>query len=110
VSFHCFLEPPGPLCQRQDEATEPLAGLFIHEVARLRVELLTREGDEHLRIGHHVGWGVQEYLPHDHLCACGPASSRVRPHDPDRLVTEGRRIVTRTQAPVQGGGQDPGMA
>src|SRR5215217_5659349 len=49
---------------------------------------------------------MQEYLPQDHLSACRPASSRARPHDPDRPVPKGRRIVTRTQAPVQGGGQD----
>src|SRR5215208_2429483 len=107
LSFHRSLEPLSPLCQSREEAAQPLAGLFIHEVARLRVELLVREGDEHLRLGHHVDRGVQEYLPHDHLSACRP-TSRARPHDPDRLVTEGRGIVTRAQAPVQGGGENAG--
>src|SRR3712207_5072039 len=94
--------------QRREKAAQPLAGLFIHEVARLRVELLAREGNKHLRLGHHVGWGVQEYLPQDHLSAGGPTASRACPHDPDRLVTEGCRIVARAQRPVQGGGQDAG--
>src|SRR5215213_6557557 len=98
----------GPLGECREEAAQPLAGLFIHEVARLRIELLAREGDEHLRLGHHIGWGMQEYLPQDHLSACRPASSRARPHDPDRFVPKGRGIVTRTQAPIQGGGQDAG--
>src|SRR5215211_2094812 len=106
LSFHRSLEPLSPLCQSREEAAQPLAGLFIHEVARLRVKLLAREGDEHLRLGHHVGRGVQEYLPQDHLSTCRPAASRACPHDPDRLVAEGRWVVTRTQAPVQGGGQD----
>src|SRR5215218_4504135 len=108
VSLHRFLEPMGPLGECREEAAQPLAGLFIHEVARLRIELLAREGDEYLRLGHHVGWGMQEYLPQDHLSACRPASSWARPHDPDRLVTKGRRIVARAQAPVQGDGQDAG--
>src|SRR3712207_2780573 len=102
------LEPPGPLCQRREKAAQPLARLFIHEVARLRVELLAREGDEHLRLGHHVGRGVQEYLSQDQLTPGGPAAPRACPHDPDRLVAERRRIVTRAQRPVQGGGQDAG--
>src|SRR5215213_3238099 len=51
---------------------------------------------------------MQEYLPQDHLSPCRPASSWARPHNPDRLVTKGRRIVARAQAPVQGGGQDAG--
>src|SRR5215208_2866470 len=106
VSLHRFLEPLSPFCQRREEAAQPLAGFFIHEVARLRIELLAREGDEYLRLGHHVGWGMQEYLPQDHLSACRPASSWARPHDPDRLVPKGRRIVARAQAPVQCGGQD----
>src|SRR5215204_414984 len=51
---------------------------------------------------------MQEYLPQDHLSACRPTSSWTRPHDPDRFVAEGRGVVTRTQTPVQGGGQDAG--
>src|SRR5215212_1777053 len=51
---------------------------------------------------------MQEYLPQDHLSPCRPASSWARPHNPDRLVPKGRRIVARAQAPVQGGGQDAG--
>src|SRR5215203_4365824 len=98
----------GPLGECREEASQPLAGLFVHEVARLRIELLAREGDEYLRFGHHVGWGLQEYLPQDHLSACRPASSWARPHDLDRLVTKGRGVVTRAQAPVQGDGQDAG--
>src|SRR5829696_5116913 len=98
----------GPLGECREEAAQPLAGLFIHQVARLRIELLARERDEHLRLGHHVGWRVQEYLPQHHLTSGSPSSSRTRPHDPDRLVTEGRGIVARAQAPVQGGGQDAG--
>src|SRR5215218_1639310 len=97
-----------PLGECREEAAQPLAGLFIHEVARLRIELLTREGDEYLRFGHYGGWGMQEYLPQDHLSACPPASSWARPHNPDRLVPKGRGVVTRAQAPVQGGGQDAG--
>src|SRR5215216_6163102 len=108
VSLHRFLEPMGPLGECREEAAQPLAGLFIHEVARLRIELLAREGDEYLRLGHHVGRAVQKDLPQDHLSACRPASSWARPHDPDRLVPKGRRIVARAQAPVQGGGQDAG--
>jgi hypothetical protein len=100
LRFNRSLEPLGPLCQRGKEAAQPLARLFIHEVARLRVELLAREGDEHLRLGHHVGRGVQEYLPQHHLSPSGPAPSRARPYEPDWLVTEGRRVVTRTQTPV----------
>src|SRR5215213_3656434 len=51
---------------------------------------------------------MQEYLPQDHLTPDSPTTSRACPHDPDRLVSEGRGIVTRTQRPVQGGGQDAG--
>jgi hypothetical protein len=87
---------------------QPLASLSIHEVARLCVELLVREGDEHLRLGHYVGRGVQEYLPQDHLALGSPTASRACPHDPNRFVTEGRRSVTRAQTPVQSGGQDTG--
>jgi hypothetical protein len=57
-----MLEPLGPFDERFQEASQSVAGLFIHEVARLLVELLTREGDKHLRIGHHVGGSVQENL------------------------------------------------
>src|SRR5215208_457095 len=106
VSLHRFLEPMGPLGECREEAAQPLAGFFIHEVACLRIELLAREGDEYLRFGHHVGRGLQEYLPQDHLSTCRPAASRACPHDPDRFVAEGRGVVTRTQSPVQGGGQD----
>src|SRR5215211_664278 len=49
---------------------------------------------------------MQEYLPQDHLTPDSPTTSRACPHDPDRLVSEGRGIVARAQAPVQGGGQD----
>src|SRR5215211_2804566 len=51
---------------------------------------------------------MQEYLPQDHLTPDSPTTSRACPHDPDRLVSEGRGIVTRAQRPVQGGGQDAG--
>src|SRR4051812_47768938 len=51
---------------------------------------------------------MQKYLPQDHLSACRPASSWARPNDPDRLVTKGCGVVTRAQAPVQGGSQDAG--
>jgi hypothetical protein len=59
VSFHWPLEALGPLCQRREEAAQPLAGIFIHEVARLRIELLARKGDEHLRFGHNVCRGCK---------------------------------------------------
>src|SRR5215207_6219455 len=81
-------------------------GLFIHDVAGLRVELLAREGDEHLRIGHHVCRGCRS------IClmtiSSSPTTTWARPHDPDRLVTQGRGIVTRAQAPVPGRCEDAG--
>lgn len=58
MSFHRFLEPPGPLGQRREEAAQPLAGLFIHQVAGLQIELLAREGNQHLRLGH--AWGERD--------------------------------------------------
>jgi hypothetical protein len=52
--------------------------------------------------------GVQEYLPQDHLTPGSPTASRARPHGPNRLVMEGRGVVTRAQAPDQGDCQDGG--
>jgi hypothetical protein len=43
---------------------------------------------------------IDFFPPHQH--------QQARPHDPDRLVAERRRIVARAQRPVQGGGQDAG--
>jgi hypothetical protein len=54
--------------------------------------------------------GMQEYLPQDHLTPGSPTASQARPHGPNRLVMEGRGVVTRAQAPDQGGCQDGGMA
>src|SRR5215208_1955945 len=51
---------------------------------------------------------MQEYLPKHHLTLGSPTTSRASPYDPDRLVTKGCGVVTRAQAPVQGGGQDAG--
>ena len=69
--FRWTPDPLTPLDQRLQETAQPLTGLLIHEVARLRVELLAREGDEHLRLGHNVGRRMQEYLPQHHLSPGG---------------------------------------
>jgi Rieske Fe-S protein len=45
VSFHRFLEPLGPLCQRREEASQSVAGLFIHEVGEPAILIHLKGGD-----------------------------------------------------------------
>ena len=71
VSLPRFLEPLGPIGECREEASQPLAGLFVPEVA-VSGSNFWREKDEYLRFGHYIGWGMQEYLPQDHLSACRP--------------------------------------
>ena len=103
MSLPRFLEPLGPLGECREEASQPLAGLFVHEVARLRIELLARE-ERYLRFGHHVGWGMQEYLPRT---ICPRAVPLLLGSPRSRPACDGRAWgCARAQAPVQSGGQD----
>ena len=71
MSLPRFLEPLGPIGECREEASQPLAGLFVQR-SPVSGSNFWREKDEYLRFGHYIGWGMQEYLPRDHLSACRP--------------------------------------
>src|SRR4051794_5660754 len=86
MSGYGQLESLGPLDERVEEPAHALPRTLVHEIAGLRVESFESVGDEHLRLGQHVGRGVQQDLPQDHLPPRRSHGSRTRSHYPYRLV------------------------